>query len=87
MKINVTQEDIDQGVPLSVLSCPVALAVRRAFGVHYASVGPVFITVEESVNDFDTYDTPANVSTFIEDFDTDQATVQPFSFELPTTGD
>lgn len=37
--VDVTESDIRSGVPRSTLVCPVALAIRRATGANYVSVG------------------------------------------------
>jgi hypothetical protein len=77
MKIEVTQEDIDRGIPEDPTSCPVARAVRRAFpdakqiGVDYGEV----------VVDDNEWIVNAGTAIFIEDFDRGDK-VEPFVFEL-----
>jgi hypothetical protein len=51
LKINVTQQDIDDGTPKNCASCPVALATNRAledlgFPNPSARVGTAYIFVE-----------------------------------------
>jgi hypothetical protein len=76
--INVTQHDIDNGIADSNKSCPVALAIRRAFkkGKPYALVGWYTIGIgTKRIN------TPSVVRNFIYDFDK-KSEVEPFSFTL-----
>jgi hypothetical protein len=71
--IQVTQDDIDNGVRLSGKLCPIALACLRTIGMNYAEV-------------FDLWgwcnDIPTEVQDFVLAFDRDLP-VQPFSFTLP----
>lgn len=49
MRLTVTQEDIDNGVPNMGESCPIARALRRRFpGAGYVSVGLERIRVDTS---------------------------------------
>jgi len=77
MRINVTADDIANGVHKDCERCPVALAVKRATGcvncdvtadTIYATGMPVFTT-------------PRSVQEFIARFDREYP-VQPFSFYL-----
>lgn len=77
MRIVVTREDIQDGNP-DAFNCPVALAVRRTFGLPYGDV---------EVNDViaagnQEYETPCEVIEFICQFDEGQP-VEPFEFDLP----
>ena len=82
MQINVTQEDIDRGIPQCALSCPVARAVRAAFPTAlYATATHMFISILNDTNTFQHWNTPESVSEFVKTFDNLQD-VQPFSFEL-----
>lgn len=77
LTVEVTQEDIDLGVPMYLSECPVARATQRATGNTYSWAGPANIYTEIGVY----VDTPKIVSDWMYDFDTGQA-VQPFSFEI-----
>lgn len=75
MKIDVTQEDIDNGCPESYFRCPVALAISK-IGEECISVGHVAIFIGGKV-----FRTPSEVKYFISLFDKNEK-VKPFSFEL-----
>jgi hypothetical protein len=84
VKVQVTQEDIDNGTPGKPCSCPVALAVLRAFNVSgvYISVEPVYITFQPRyLSHHEYYATPSSVASFVAMFDTGFP-VEPFEFEL-----
>jgi hypothetical protein len=76
MIIEVTQQDIDNGVQCSSVRCPIALAAQRQIGCRWVSVGP---------NHLDTghkrVPLPANARAFEYAFDLGDP-VQPFSFEI-----
>lgn len=79
MKIDVTAEDIDNGVPGECGRCPVALAIARKLGLVGAGirVGPSAVRIR-----FDgARDLPAVARVFVEAFDWDRP-VEPFSFEI-----
>lgn len=77
MKIDVTQEDIDHGMPKCFYDCPVALAIKRTYGIEYARVnGYILVGLKRGAL------TPPDVTTFIKQFDAGHY-VEPFSFELP----
>lgn len=76
MKIEVTQDDINNGQRSRCRFCPVALAIQRTFpdqlvtvGNEAAEIGMCFITF------------PTNASEFISAFDKGLK-VQPFTFEI-----
>lgn len=81
MKVSVSQEDIAGGMPGSVFSCPVALAIKRAVpeadevivavSKAYAHVGDCLVS----------YRLPLDVQGFIISFDMEHP-VQPFTFEM-----
>lgn len=75
MKINVTQEDIDRGIPESCDKCAVALAVQRETKER-VTVSPEEIRIGNKL-----YDTPIIAAKFIESYDS-LDDVSPFSFEL-----
>lgn len=81
MKIEVTQQDIDNGVPGDAESCPVALACQRTIpGCHDLTVGDD--TIEFDIDgDAMAFDLPAEVATFVHRFDCKDA-VAPFAFDL-----
>lgn len=77
-KIEVTQEDIEQGVALSPYGCPVACAVKRQFPDVFVSVcntsiwvGPMCFKANDDISDF------------ISEFDCGgPSKCKPFSFTL-----
>jgi hypothetical protein len=78
MRIEVTQEDINEGCQSSCMSCPIALAIARAYGCA-AEVGNVSVRVEG----FGGFRLPQEAINFIDQFDNHgPAAVAPFSFEL-----
>lgn len=80
MKIQVTQEDIDNGVRASCKFCPVASAIRRAFN-NKAVVRTYNLDV--SIND-KLILLPLEAVDFILLFDA-EVKVKPFEFELDLT--
>jgi hypothetical protein len=76
--IQVTQDDIDNGVRCSVKRCPVALACLRTIGKNYSQIW------EEYWPDFHdpSKNIPSSVLIFVRAFDSGNI-VQPFSFVLP----
>ena len=84
MKINVTWLDIRAGRAARTMECMVALALKRALGCDYASVGYRSATVRiggEYVKLF----LPQEVQNKIRSWDRTQF-VLPFSFELSSLG-
>lgn len=81
MKIDVTQEDIDNGKRGHCSRCPVALALSRIPGAEYLTVGPVDfgITLRGVRRD---YALPEEAIVFIRTFDDGEITPNPFSFEI-----
>ena len=77
MKIEVTQEDIDHGMRLSALRCPVSLAVDRATQLNDSLVSSALILVGDKI-----FKTAPEVAAFVVRFDS-FLPVEPFSFELP----
>lgn len=80
IKIEVTEQDIKSGKPLSVSSGPTAKAIRRALGLKRgveADGNAIFISGYEMVP------TPKNISSFITKFDLDgKKAVKPQAFTL-----
>lgn len=82
MTIEVTQEDIDKGVPENCSKCPVARAIERTL----PNPSPSIAVDPEVIEWFDGDQwqfryTKVKVQTFIERFDAGKP-VKPFSFEL-----
>jgi hypothetical protein len=80
MRIEVTQEDIDNGLKGKCDSCAVALAAKRAFGNRIILVDGEQMDVIDN-GKWDVLDLPDSAVAFIEAFDTGKP-VKPFSFEL-----
>lgn len=90
MKVDVTQEDIDRGMPKRCSFCPVAKAIQRATGNKYFYVAVSGSELCDSVRavtrtDYiDAIDLPPEVLVFLTRFDAGKP-VEPFSFEFPWT--
>lgn len=81
ISVNVTQEDIDNGVRGDACNCPVALAIGRATEHKYVVMAWREILLTIKCNIVYRIDTPRYVSNFIESFDA-KRNVCPFSFNL-----
>lgn len=88
--IEVTQQDINDGVPGQACSCPVAKAISRELGIKIPQdviVGPdalsVWLRVDYWNNNYKQYETvlPHKVRKFIKHFD-ESKPVEPFHFTL-----
>lgn len=84
MKIEVTMEDIKNGVRMSCKQCPIALAIQRATGDPNWTVGFGFARQENAPNSIIL---PESAFTFIRNFDyghrlTGDYILKPFTFEL-----
>lgn len=75
MKIEVTQEHIDSGIPAACNCCPIALAISEETGESVTVGGEAVHFQGRSLI------LPREVSAFIHSFDAD-GEVEPFSFEL-----
>ena len=77
--VDVTQEDIENGVAEDCLSCPIAIALERATNKKWA-VG----SEEVCPNDFigPVYRLPQSARRFINRFDSG-GVVKPFRFRFP----
>ena len=89
MLIEVTVDDIKNGIPGDECACPIALAIMRAFpNAYLVSVNGDSIMVHYSLQDdnedYNQYDSPASVDSFISKFDNEEfrSEVKPFEFEL-----
>ncbi len=82
-KVTVFQSDIDRGSH-SGFSCPVAIAVRRAFPLkHNIYVNQELTYVNDPYQDpYIKVPLPPEVLTFIQLYDANERFVEPFSFEL-----
>ena len=76
MKIQVTQADIDNGIPEDDCRCPIALALKRAG--YPAYVGDFKVEMEDGTEVL----LPDSARHFIERFDRDFTSVSPFEFDL-----
>ena len=83
MKINVTEDDIKNGVVFACYKCPIALAVKRAVGAANVRVGTETIRIFKGAVPRHFKMTDA-AKVFVKDFD-DSKPVQPFSFDLNET--
>ena len=82
MKIDVTQEDIDNGVPRCRVNCAIAIALRRQVqGCSFVAVDEDLISVIMNDKLSATWSTPDIAADFIRHFDI-KAIVEPISFEL-----
>ena len=81
--VQVTAEDIANGVPHKYTGCPVALAVKRASGLGYVSVGKVSMLLERSADHHpDRISAPLSVQRFVRRFDKNPLKAKPFNFFL-----
>ena len=83
MRIRVTQRDINEGLQSNSFHCPVARAVKRAFGASEVWVREIIIVTKPGSRE--TYVTPPAVSDFIERYDSavlEFESPKPFSFTL-----
>lgn len=79
MRVDVTQDDIDKGRPLSHMSCPIAHALNRRLGTHDGrwAVGGVHAN-----NTFAEIRLPIDAYRWLVDYDSGYD-VEPFSFDVP----
>ena len=81
MRIDVTEEDIQEGVKCDCDACPIARAVRRATGDQTLSVmGYGVYRGAMLIGRF-----PKKATDFVISFDSDDS-VKPFSFNLDMRG-
>ncbi|HVT61862.1 MAG TPA: hypothetical protein VHD33_00030 [Legionellaceae bacterium] len=80
--IKVTQEDINNGVAGSAMSCPIARAITRRFGLkENPKVGSLVATYWTKDNELRQFQLPYQAKEFIYNFD-NQLGVKPISFEI-----
>ena len=80
MLIKVEQYQIDNGLPRSMCSCPVALAIERCTGRHIVEVSDEHVTIFEH-GEFVNILLPLAAQEFIKRYD-EGSPVEPFEFEL-----
>ena len=76
MKVRVTQEHIDEGIPQECGFCPIAIAIRDQYPNESINVDGEEITIGDNH-----YLTPESAADFIHRFDFG-GKVSPFEFEL-----
>lgn len=76
--VNVTAEDIAEGVPGTCDLCPIALAVKRATGAVDVSVYETDVEIDDGES-YRIFDVPGLASRFIVDFDKGNE-VNPITF-------
>jgi hypothetical protein len=76
IKIEVTQEDIDNGFRASSLGCPIARAVNRVFKTNNAAVLDLVLSVNNRG-----WHMPEVATEFVHNFDAGKP-VKPFVLEL-----
>lgn len=79
LKINVTQECIDAGVPTEPAHCPIAVAVEN-MGAYNIEIGSDWAIAEWNDRVINT-ELPLSAQEFIAAFDEDKP-VEPFEFEI-----
>ena len=78
--INVTADDIVNGIRGKCVSCPVALAISKVFPKYFVVVRNTEVHLNHSAL-VQTIQLPNSAVNFIDDFDNNKP-VEPFSFEL-----
>jgi hypothetical protein len=81
MLVQVTQDDIDAGLPCVSNHCPVALALNRATGCEWDVQGNGCCGIRMKAKNYFSLNAPNDVAYFVEEFD-DGLPVEPFEFEL-----
>lgn len=84
MRIEVTQDDIDQGVRCDGNACAVAVAIGRAIGTGIDApwYGHISVCDDEIAIGSERFFVPTEVRQFIGWFDKGHV-VNPFAFDLP----
>lgn len=94
VRVEVTQEDIDKGIPSNCTSCPIALALRRQFPEYHSievkTTSAVFYLFRDHYDDVDFVAVgyfPDEARIFIHVFDSIPSrdilvTLKPFEFEM-----
>ena len=81
MRIRVTQDHIDKGVPMQGEECPVAIAIKECTDLDPVVVGYNVIRGRTVNREMFIANSPQQVSDFVSHFDGSEA-VMPFEFEL-----
>jgi hypothetical protein len=83
-KIEVTQDDINNGIRNDCDRCPVALAISRALPACRVSVYPDEVEIVRQPGVISQHEPPSEVTTFVNRFDNPSniAVISPFSFEM-----
>ena len=80
MKVSVTKEDIEQGLPSNPNACPIGRAVQRAGLSDYCVTGSAIVVADQRQRTAALL-LPESVQNWIADFDK-RKPVGPISFEL-----
>jgi hypothetical protein len=96
MRIEVTGDDVRDGIKGSCIYCPIARALRRCLDVedpYGVQVNREFVVISGSPAVADgryvrpgVHDLPASASQFVQSFDAGAA-VEPFSFDFDLSGE
>lgn len=83
MKITVTQQDIDTGIPWMLCGCPIARAIKRATGKVAAVLADNTVLLNPCSDHAQKISLPPEAAKWREDYDREPHVVMsPFSFEL-----
>jgi hypothetical protein len=85
MKIEVTQQDIDNGRRCDPDCCPIGRALSRAGVSHYGVVGAA-VMIEDAAHTARPLPLPSEVRNWIVEFDGSRP-VEPITFNLPLPGE
>lgn len=73
MKIEITQDDIDNGSRMDASNCAIARAIKRMTGSNYVRVGSKDIYIDGQL-----FIAPLVVTEFVKKFDESKSLVSPF---------
>ena len=85
MRVEVTQEDIDNGTPRSNESCPIALAILRKRGVRWVRAARKIRVRRGRFGDETWYEAPEEALDFMAWYDDGHAR-PPFAFKARRLG-
>lgn len=77
MKIEVKRSYIRKGIQNSQNNCPIAISVRKSFGIDNVEVNCGDMKIGKRK-----FDLPLEAQDFITAFDDNKSSVEPFSFEI-----
>lgn len=91
MKIQVTQEDIDNGHPGALSECPIAHALNRELGGSWSvrmtkAINCGIPDFSDKDDEIDVIDLPSDARHFIDRFDNNRV-VRPFTFDAVITAE